>query len=183
MREPKRLCLDTQLKDCFIAFMKGFTLLELLIYIAIFSVLALASSSLLWQITKNNNQNYILVELEDNARFCLKKISQTIRQAQAINEPLIGQNSNLLSLQMANPNSNPVVFQVQNNQLTMTLGSQGPYVLTTDQIVISSLLFTNLSYENTPGLIKTNLSLEANDFKQEFSNPPVVSVTTSNSLR
>lgn len=163
--------------------MKGFTLIELLIYMAIFSILAVASSYLLWQISKNNNQNYVLAELQHNSRFCLKKISQIIRQAQAVNQPLIGQTSNLLSLQMANPNLSPIVFQVQNDQLIMTMGNQAPFALTTGQIKVNNLLFTNLSYNNTPGIIKTDLSLEANDFSQEFSNPPVISLTTSNSLR
>lgn len=163
--------------------MKGFTLLELLIYIAVFSILALACSYLLWQITKNSNQNYVLIELQDNSRFCLKKISHTIRQAQAINQPLIGQSSNLLSLQMADPSLNPTVFQIQNNQLTITQGSQGTYILSTDQIIVDSLLFTNLSYENTPGSIKTDLSLQASDFSQIFSNPLVITVSNSNSLR
>lgn len=159
--------------------MKGFTLIELLIYLAIFSLLTLVSADFFWQAFKSSQQNFLFTELQDNGNFSLKKISQTIRQAESINQPAtIGQTSDFLSLVMANPALNPTVFQIQNNQLMITLGTQGPYALTTEQVRIVSLNFTNLSYQGTAGLIKTTMEL-----KPSSSEQPSLSLLTSASLR
>jgi len=61
---------------------------------------------------------------------------------------------------MADLSSNPTIFDLVDGKLQITQGTEGPYELTTDQVIVSNLLFTNLSYPNTPGTVRIEMTIE-----------------------
>jgi len=138
----------------------GFTLIEFLIYISIVAGILVLMIGFFWNIIFGNIKENSYQEIQQNGRFAMTKMTQEIKKAKSIIFPLPGSSSNLLSLEMANPNLNPTVFGLQNGKLRITQGVSGPYFLTTDRVIISNLQFINLSYENTPGTIQIEMKIE-----------------------
>jgi len=139
---------------------KGFTLIELLLYVAIISLVLVSVTGFFWNITSGNIKEQSYQEVQQNGRFAMTKITQEIKKATGINNPIPGSSANSLSLIMSEPNLNPTIFDVSGGKLRITQGVSAPIELTTDQVVVSNLQFTNLSYLNTPGTIRVEMTLE-----------------------
>lgn len=142
---------------------QGFTLVELLIYIVILATFLVVIISFLWTIIFGNIKEISFQEIQQNGRFVLTKITQETKKATGINSPLPGFTSSTLSLAMAAPYLNPTVFDVVSGKLRITQGAVGPYILTSDQVTISSLQFTNLSYLDSPGTIQIEMTIGRNN--------------------
>ena len=98
--------------------------------------------------------------MQHNSRFALLKITQEIRKAASINNPIKGNSASSLSLSMQNSSLDPTVFYLDNGVLKMTQGSNGPFSLTSPDVQVIDLEFSNCSYLETPGIIKINLIAE-----------------------
>jgi Tfp pilus assembly protein PilW len=139
---------------------KSFTLIELLIYIAIISLVLVSITGFFWNIVLGNIKENAYQEVQQNSRFALTKITQQIKKAIGINNPLPGTSASSLSLIMQDSNLNPTIFDVSEGKLRIIQGASAPIELTTDQIRVSNLQFTNLSYLNTPGTLRVEMTLE-----------------------
>jgi len=140
----------------------GFTLIELVIYIAIFATILLLVTGFLWMIILGNIKETAYQEVQQNGRFAMTKINQEIKKATGINSPLSGEPpSNSLSLEMADPNLTPTIFDLSDGKLRIKQGTNHSYYLTSDQVIINnnSLQFTNNSYVNTPGIIQIKMGI------------------------
>ena len=135
----------------------GFTLIEFLIYVGIVATILVVMSGFFWNIIFGNIKETSYQEIQQNGRFALTKITQEIKKAIGINSPLPSFSSNTLSLAMADASS--TIFDLVDGRLRITQGSQGPFELTSDQVRVSNLLFTNLSYPNTPGAIRMEMTI------------------------
>jgi len=140
--------------------MNGFTLIEFLLYIGILVTILALTGGFLWNIIFGSIKEASYQEVQENGRFILAKITQEVKKATGINSPLAGATSTTLSLAMAATSTDPTVFDLVNGQLKITRGASGPYELTSDQITVSNLRFTNLSYPDTPGTIRIEITLE-----------------------
>ncbi len=65
----------------------------------------------------------------------------------------------LLSIRMRNPTKNPTVYYLQNCIIWKKEGADSPHWMTSQNLQVYSLHFTDLSLPNTPGIIKTNLKI------------------------
>lgn len=138
----------------------GFTLIELLLYLAILATVLLVMVGFLWDIIIGNVKENSYREVQQNGRFALAKISQEIKKATAINSPPPGLSSDSLSLAMAATHSNPTLFDVANGKLRIRRGESEPYELTSDRVRVSDLQFTNLSFADTPGTVRIEMTIE-----------------------
>jgi competence protein ComGC len=137
----------------------AFTLIEFLIYIAIISSVLVLTSGFLWNIVFGNIKETAYQEVQQNGRFALTKIIQETKKATSINSPPPGDSANSLSLEMADPDLNPTIFDLTDGKLRITQGTSDPIDLTTDRVIVSNLLFINLSYEGTPGTIRIEMEI------------------------
>ena len=147
------------MRDASYFFMRGFTFVEFLIYIAILTTILVLLTGFLWLIIFGNVKETAYQEVQQNGRFVLTKITQEIKKATGINGPSAGNSADSLSLQMADPNLNPTVFEVFNEKLRIKQGANPYYDLTTDWVVVNNLQFTNNSYINTPGIIQIKMEI------------------------
>jgi len=136
----------------------GFTLVELVIYIAIFATILLLIIGFLWMIVLGNIKETAYEEVQQNGRFAITKMTQEIKKATGIDIPTPGNSANALILRMAD--SSLTSFDISGGKLRMTKGINS-YYLTTDQVIINnnSLQFTNNSYPNTPGIIQVKMEI------------------------
>jgi len=140
--------------------MKGFTLIEFIIYIGIVTVILLVMFNFSWEIIYGNVKSQAIREVQQNSRFCMEKIVRNILAASKIDLPHPGNSSNKLQLKMTDPGLNPTTFRLNDGVLTIKQGANGPYELINDRVKITNLQFTNVSYDDTPGTIKIQLTIE-----------------------
>jgi len=141
--------------------MKGFTLIEFLLYLGIFVIVLVLTSGFLWNIIFGNIKASAYQEVQQSGSFALMKMTQEVKRALAINGPLPGATSTSLSLAMASSTLDPTIFDVAGGKLRISSGSPPDYqYLTSQQVVVTSLQFTNLSYENKPGTVRIEMTLE-----------------------
>lgn len=139
---------------------RSFTLIEFLLYIGILVIVLVFSGGFLWNFIFGNIKETSYQEIQQNGRFVLTKMSQEIKKATGINHPPPGTTAAFLSLAMATTSANPTVFDLIDGKLRITKGSSVPLELTSDQVVVSNLQFTNLSYENTPGTVRIEMKID-----------------------
>ena len=142
------------------AIMKGFTLIELIIYIGIVTAILLVAFNFGWEIIYGNVKSQAIREVQQNTRFAIEKMSESILNASSTDSPTPGNSANFLSLKMQDPNLDPTLFEVVDGKLKITQGGNGPYELTNDRVIVTNLQFSNLSYENTPGTIRVQITIE-----------------------
>ena len=141
--------------------MKGFTLVELIIYMGIIGVILMVASTFAWQIILGNIKVGAYREVEQNVSFAMEKITTAVRNSSKIVEPEEpGEETDYLFLRMSDPSKTLTKFKISDGKIIMSEGDKGPYPLTTDLVQVTNLKFTNLSYEDTPGTVKIEMTIE-----------------------
>lgn len=138
---------------------KGYTLIELLLYLGIASSLVVALAVFFSTVLQARERNNTIIEIEDQGRQALYRITQTIRNAKSINSPSSGGSSATLSLEMEESTKNPAIFDVAGGVLRLTEGAGSPVALTASRFPVSAITFTNLSRTGTPGTMRVQLIL------------------------
>lgn len=95
----------------------GFTLIELIIYIAIVAIILAISSDFAWNIIQGDIKTTSLREVQQNGRFSMEKITRAIRAGQS-----------------------PSIFTISDGTLY-----QNGVALTTNQVRVTNLQFTSLA--------------------------------------
>ena len=139
---------------------KGFTLIELVIYIAIAAAILLAIGSFWTSIVNSRIKNQVIIETEQQGSQVMQQITQTIRNAEDINSPTQGNSASILSLGVSDPAEDPTIFDLVDGVIRITKGSNDPVDLTSSAVEVTSLNFSNLSNDDTPGTIRVEFSLE-----------------------
>jgi type II secretory pathway pseudopilin PulG len=161
--------------------MKGFTLIETIIYFgvltAIIGAMVVFTSSLLL----SDRHNDARVELVDNSQFVLQRVSRVLRGAQQINSPAVGAPSSAtLSINTASTSLNPFIFDVANGALRLKVGSQMPVNITTSGVTLSSVSFQNFSFsgrsKNTVRFRATFRSVDPNATQASLSLDTFLSI-------
>lgn len=140
--------------------MKGFTLIEVLIYSALIAMIISGSLIAVYQIIEGSNsiQNKIITEQEAN--FLLSKIRWALTGATTIDIPAIGLASSTLSINKANYSENPIVFDLNSNNLRIKQGSGNPAILNSQNIAINNLIFEHLAASGSgPEGLKINITI------------------------
>jgi len=138
---------------------RGFTLIELILYLAISALLLLGVSTFLVIILGSRTKGQVVTEVEQQGWEVSQVITQTIRNSLSVNYPVIGYSSSSLSLAVATTSSNPIIFDLKGGSLRITEGAGGPITLTNDRVGVTSLVFENLARSGTKDLIRFKLTI------------------------
>jgi prepilin-type N-terminal cleavage/methylation domain-containing protein len=142
-------------------FCAGFTLIETLVYIAIFSIFIGSLVSFLNLMTTSRINNQITLEINNQGNDLIRIITQSIRNADSINSPSISNTSSSLELLTSNPTTSTTVFSESGGILYMTEGTESPIALNNNNVNISNLVFSNLSRSGTSGSIQVRFTLSS----------------------
>jgi len=115
----------------------GFTLIEALLYTAIFAIVAGLATNIFYIILKSDVQNNAEAEVRNNIRYIEQVITQQIESAVKIDTI----NSSSLSLITASSTLNPTVFNYSNNNLYFQQGQGSNFMLNTDKVEITDFSF------------------------------------------
>ncbi len=158
------------------------TLVETLVAIAIMSLLMLAVTSLLVSTSKSEKRNRVLTEVEYQASAIMYEITQSVRNASAINSPATGATSTSLSLEMSGlPSQDPTIFSTSSQAIIVSRGGGGDEVLSGNNVEITNLEFKNISATDTKGAVRISLSIRGtnpgNKPELEYSTNRITTVT------
>jgi type II secretory pathway component PulJ len=138
---------------------RGFTVLELLLYVGIAGVILLSLSIFLSGLLESRIKNQVIAEVEQQGVQVMQIIAQTARNAEAINSPAISSSASTLSLDVVTGANDPTVFDLLNDVIRITEGAGSAISLTNSRVTASSLTFYNLSRASTPGIIRVQFTL------------------------
>ena len=139
----------------------GFTLIELLLYIGIAAGIIFVSSLFFITFLEARTKNQVIAEVEQNGGQALYEITQTIRRSSGVLAPPAGNSASSLSLQMSNPQKNPSVFDVAGGALRIKEGATVAVPLNSSHLTVSNVVFRNLTYAGTPGVVEVEFTLSA----------------------
>ncbi|MEK7195361.1 MAG: type II secretion system protein [Patescibacteria group bacterium] len=158
---------------------KGFTLIESVIYIGLFSLITGFVLIVFYQIVGSRNQQRGKTEVDLEANFIMQKISWALVGAQSINEPAVGSSSSNLSLSRFGYALNPVVFDLDSGKARIKKAGGEAATLNNDHVSVSSILFEHLpSFQAAPEGVRITLSLVSTDAER----PIKASTTLQNTI-
>jgi len=163
----------------------GFTLVETLIYVAIIGMVL--SSFVVFSISISNSRSktYVVQEVHANTRTALNVMSQKIRSATGVNtaSSTFGVDPGFLSLSMASSTLNPTILALDSNILGIKEGSNATTSITSDEVKITNLVFTDLSGTGNRGNVRIEMTVEYNNIDTDIIYNYSQSIQTTVGLR
>lgn len=157
----------------------GFTLIELLLYLSIVSIVVTSLVYFAINATKASVKSKVKQETVTNARYITERLNYEIRNAIGINTSTSNFGVNLatsssyqLSIASTAPN-NPTIFKINSGVLQISQGGGAFTDITSAEVTITSLVFTNNSSTNGDTKnISYVLTIEssANNTSQEYQD-------------
>lgn len=147
---------------------KGFTLIELIIYIGLMSIMLLGITSFTKTVLQTRTRSQVIAEVEQQGVQVMQILTQTIRNAASILSPGLGSNNSTLILDVVNPTADPTTFSLSNNSINIQEGGGSLIELTNSRVEVQNLIFQNFSRLDTPGLVKFNFTLNYKNYSKAF---------------
>jgi prepilin-type N-terminal cleavage/methylation domain-containing protein len=137
---------------------RGFSLLEMLVYVSLVAVLALFLSGTIVTLLKSRGATESQSDVHDSLRFAEEKITQDIRSATTLTTPgTAGTTATTLVMTVA---GSTITYDVSGGVLRRQVNASAPVNVTSTGISVTSANFTR--FENTnPSLAKTVVSIQA----------------------
>lgn len=129
---------------------KAFTLIELLIYLALVALFLTAATTSMWDIILGHTKSSVEQEVQENLRFASYRLGFEIRNADSIGAAsdfgtnLAADSGLTLSLNSPAPN-NPTEFRVSGGILQIRQGAGDWTALTGSAVEVANLVFTDLT--------------------------------------
>jgi prepilin-type N-terminal cleavage/methylation domain-containing protein len=149
----------------------GFTLIEMLFYISISSVVLLFASMFLGTILESRIKNQMIAEVEQQGMQAVQQITQIVRNGATITTPAVGATASSLVLTQYDSAKNPTTIDISGGVLRITEGVSGAIPLTNSKVVVSALSVSNLSRASTPDTIRIIFTVTATNVgnRNEYS--------------
>lgn len=117
----------------------GFTFIELILYLALFSLIAGSVVQFGLLTAHNSEKSGIQETVSDSARFLSERLKYEIRNASNI----VAITPSSLTLATANPDTNPTVIDIASGIVRIQRGSQAATPLTPTDVSADTLFFTS----------------------------------------
>jgi prepilin-type N-terminal cleavage/methylation domain-containing protein len=138
---------------------KGFTLVELLMYVAIVGSLLIAVSLFFATTADARIKSQTITEVDQQGALAMDYITQTIRNADSISAPAAGATAASLTVTVPTAGLSPTIFDLGGTALRVKEGAAATVPLTNDKVAISGLTFKNLTRSGTPGTVQISFTI------------------------
>lgn len=145
----------------------GFTFVELLVSIAVFSTMVAVVASIFLSTVGSQRKNIGQQDVLDNARYVLENLGRSIRQSSILYPSGSGETS---SITINHPDLGVVTYDLIDNQIVEVIGSGGPVALSSSNVYVSSLNFNvygNNSGDNRQPIVTISISLRSLNNRQD----------------
>ncbi len=163
--------------------LRGFSLFELIIYMAILSGLMVIVSGSFLSLSKGRGQSQARNEVQSSIRFATERLRQDIKSASAVTVPASGSASSTLSLTIS---GTQIVYDMATGTLRRKDGAASPVAVTGANIKVDVPTFTVIANYNQRLQATTTAVQIAMTFRYNASSTDWTyanSVRTSVSLR
>jgi len=169
---------------------KGFTMSELLVYIAVLTIIVAAVTSFFLWISRSINRTRALKETLDNSRIAIDILSHEIKDSNGIYSPNSVFDSDVGQLSLETTNYLPsgevtsyIDFFICDTRLCIKKEGEAPIALTSESVEVIKMRFSQVSTTSTAPSVQINLQI---DYKSASSRPAdqfSLNTTTTVSLR
>ena len=140
---------------------RGFTLIETIIYIALFSVIISLVIGAVYPIIQGSESLQKNIVADAEAHFLTRKIEWALTSVLAINSPTSGLTGATLSVDKVNYPQNPILFDLDSGSLRIKNGLGDPIILNSANVTVSDLQFQHLAAGlYRPAAIKTSFKVD-----------------------
>lgn len=139
--------------------LKGFTLVEMVLYIAISAIILSAIGVMVDVSYKVRARQQVISEVEQQGTEITQIINQVIRNSTLIQVPIAAASGSTLTLTFADGAKNPTTFDLSGTTLRISEGGGSAVSLNNSKVQISDLSFSNLSQASTPGTVKFSFTV------------------------
>ncbi|MEK7552406.1 MAG: prepilin-type N-terminal cleavage/methylation domain-containing protein [Patescibacteria group bacterium] len=129
---------------------KGFLLIEVLIYLALFGIIVGGSVSVFYSLLESSEKVNKDALVSNEAEFILGKINWMLSGSVIIEEPSPGESGNKLSLVKNNFPDNPLVLEKVDDDILLQRGGDEANILNNSLIRIEDLNFENIIVPTVP---------------------------------
>jgi Tfp pilus assembly protein FimT len=140
---------------------KGFTLVEMVLYVSLCSIMLLALSTFLSSLLSSRVRSQSITEVDQQGFQVMHILTQTIRNGRSITSPSLGTSSTTMSVITVNALLNPTVFSNASGTLQIKEGSKAYISLTNKRVMVSGLRFENVSSaSSTEKIIRISFTID-----------------------
>lgn len=140
---------------------KGFTLIEMILYVSVCSIMLLSLSTFLTFLLGARVRSQSIAEVNQQGFQVMQMMTSTIRNGRSIQSPSLGGSSSTLSITTGVPVVDPTQFDVSSGTLRIKEGSNSTIALTNSRVTISSLLFENISSaSSTEKIVRISFTID-----------------------
>ncbi|MES2087829.1 MAG: type II secretion system protein [Patescibacteria group bacterium] len=121
----------------------GFTLIETLIYLALYGIIIGGTLVSVFNIFESHNRNQAKAMLEEEGAYLIGKIDWALSGANSVDTPT----TNKLAIERAElpTNQNPLTFEITSGNLTLTRGTNSGEILNNSNVKLQNLTFTHVT--------------------------------------
>ena len=163
----------------------GFTLIELIIYVALSSILLVTVITFGLNTIYSGEKSEIRQETLQGSTLAMQRILEEIRSADDLNDgtSTFGSSPGVLSLASSTSADDPVVIDVDSNMLQLTLGAGSAIDLLDESLEVTNLVFTDLSRSNYTKHIRVELTVRHENYDESNLAAAEVGLTGSALIR
>ena len=151
---------------------KGFTLIELILYVALLSIFIGGAVLFAWDVIYGRVKSNVQQEVSHNLRYAGKRILYEIRNASAINSV----SSSNICLASSNSARNPTRIYVSSSRLQIAWGGgssdctsmTNDEPISSNEVTVSSLTFTDLSSSTDSYNINFAITVDSTADREEW---------------
>jgi len=138
---------------------RGFTLVELLLYVATAALILTAAVTLFAMVLGGRVKNQAVAEVEQQGAIAMQTVLSHIRNARGIDMPLQGIATATLVLDTMASSTDPVVVDIVSGTIRLVSGTGLPVALTNNRVIVSDLVFENFSAGAAFGTVRVRFTL------------------------
>lgn len=159
----------------------GYTLIELLLYISLASVLLIGLSVFFGISAEARVKTQTVTEVDQQGGLVMDYIQQTVRNATSITSPSAGTSGSSLTVVVPTASLSPTIFNLSGTTLQVKEGSATAIALTNTKVTVSNLTFTNVSRSGTDGAVRISFTLDRvnNTGRNEYSYTKTFTTTVA----
>lgn len=139
---------------------KGFTLIEVLVYLALLSIIITGCLSTAYFVLETSQKIDKAITQNEEKNFLLSILSWAMDGAVAINSPTAQQNGNTLSINKSDFDKNPLVFSFTDRTLYLGIGGDAALPLNTSDTPITDFSVLHILNQSIEGA-SINLTFDA----------------------
>jgi len=167
----------------------GFTLIEVLVYVAVLSIIVLAVSSFFLWTVRSNTKAMVMRETLYNAERAMMVMTQEIKEAKSIYTPTSVFNTHPGQLSLETTKYSPpgeettyIDFYLCDSQLCFKKEFQNPNALTSDRVEVTNLVFYQIVSGGAPS-IQIDLEVKYKNLANRPEYQASVNLKSTASLR